>query len=76
MDEIKKIWEKDIKIDKSRRPKPAGLQGQFLRAAKSKKMFWQILKELELDAYHGFLILEKLIESDCVQAPVEDMLLV
>jgi len=73
--ELQKIWEKEIKINKTNKSRPRGIKGQFLRAAKQKKMFWQVLKELNIDAYHGFLVLESLIELGKVIAPVKEMLL-
>jgi CheY-like chemotaxis protein len=75
LDEIKKIWEKEIEISKTSKSRPKGMVGQFIKEARTKKMFWQILRELEIDAYHGFLILEKLIVSGKVISPVKELLL-
>jgi len=71
--EIKKIWEKEIEVKKTAKLRPRGLKGQFVKEARSKKVFWQILRELDIDAYHGFLILEKLIVLGKVICPVKEL---
>ena len=72
--ELQRIWEKEIKINKNNKSRPRGIKSRFVRAAKTKKVFWQILRELNIDAYHGFLVLGKLIESGKVITPNKEMM--
>lgn len=73
--ELKNVWEEVVIINNTFNTRPAGMQGLFIDAADGKKKFADIIKELKLDAYRGYLIFEKLIEAGKVISPVKEMLL-
>ncbi len=67
--EIQKIWNEPVIINKTIPFKGASQEKGFLKAANGKKNFKSIIDELHLDPYHGFLSLEKLIESGVIISP-------
>lgn len=71
-EEIQKIWTEPIIINKTFQYKAKGIKESFLKATNGKKNFRTIINELHIDPYHGFLILDKLMDSGIIVSPVKE----
>lgn len=71
-DEIQKIWNTSVIINKTIPINVSEQEELFLKASDGKKSFRKIINELRLDPYHGFLTLEKLMDRGIVITPVKE----
>lgn len=70
--EIQKIWNAPVVINKTFPYEASTREKLFLKAAENMKNFRHIINELRLSPYHGFLILEKLMDQGIIVSPVKE----
>lgn len=70
--EIQRIWNEPVKINKTFSFKPLDREEAFIKATDGKKSFRHIINEININPYHGLLMLEKLMDTGIIITPVKE----